>query len=578
MHSLASKSQPDVAESKKSQLPSPSGKGHVRGMPTAIVTLLLGVFFLLQSRIPLGTAVQIGADEGFELAKATLCLHGHKLYSEIWNDQPPLHKFLITPVLKSQEREHFTDGKRHRESQSAGPSIRAPRIVTTAFTGLLLVGLFVITHRISGLLVGTLTTGLLIASPGFLELSSSCMLEIPSLAMALAGLSVLLILPRTKWYGTDCFSGGLFGIAALIKLVPIYLLPLAAVILWLRWHEASPSFGLSASGLNRFRSELPGRNPSASWTLPTFWKLLMGLSLISSFAFVDWLIEDGAYLAHFQQSWSSHFGGAKSFEYGSPAEHAFDWSVLARNWDVTVPAVVGISTMIIQLRKSRAAILPLAWLALSLIVFTNHKPWWPYYYVHVAIPLCWSAAVGIESVCAALSRRVRGLDGAERKRRKNARFNRWRAACAFGPAVLFALCGAGWMGARVYFQITGIRSSPQVYTELVLKEIERLKPFSRWLYTDQLVYSYHADIPMPPPLAVVPLKRLWTGDMTNKRIAAELSRFKPEIILLRNDTREVPFQDLLDTEYRMIYQDDRQRLYADPQTIKRADSLDALAR
>jgi hypothetical protein len=134
------------------------------------------------------------------------------------------------------------------------------------------------------------------------------------------------------------------------------------------------------------------------------------------------------------------------------------------------------------------------------------------------------------------------------------------------------------MGARVYFQITGIRSSPQVYTELVLKEIERLKPFSRWLYTDQLVYSYHADIPMPPPLAVVPLKRLWTGDMTNKRIAAELSRFKPEIILLRNDTREVPFQDLLDTEYRMIYQDDRQRLYADPQTIKRADSLDALAR
>ena len=61
------------------------------GKPAAILAILLGVFVLLQSRVPLRTAVQIGADEGFEVAKVTLCLHGHKLYSEVWNDQPPLH-------------------------------------------------------------------------------------------------------------------------------------------------------------------------------------------------------------------------------------------------------------------------------------------------------------------------------------------------------------------------------------------------------------------------------------------------------------------------------------------------------
>ena len=77
---------------------------------------------------------------------------------------------------------------------------------------------------------------------------------------------------------------------------------------------------------------------------------------------------------------------------------------------------------------------------------------------------------------------------------------------------------------------------------------------------------------MPPPLAVVPLKRLWTGDMTNARIAAEMSRFKPEVILLRNHTSEEPFQELLDANYRMIYQDDKLRLYADRTTIRRADS------
>ena len=128
------------------------------------------------------------------------------------------------------------------------------------------------------------------------------------------------------------------------------------------------------------------------------------------------------------------------------------------------------------------------------------------------------------------------------------------------------------MGARVYLQVAAIRNAPQVFSAVVLREIERLKPFTHWFYTEQLVYSFHADIPMPPPLAVVPLKRLWAGDMTNARLAAEMSRFKPEIILLRNDTRAVPFQGFLDNGYRLIYQDERQRLYADKATIKRADS------
>ncbi len=83
---------------------------------------------------------------------------------------------------------------------------------------------------------------------------------------------------------------------------------------------------------------------------------------------------------------------------------------------------------------------------------------------------------------------------------------------------------------------------------------------------------------MPPPLAIVPLKRLWAGDMTHARLAAEMSRFKPEIILLGNDTREVPFQELLDSGYRLIYQDERQRLYADKAIIKRADSAEAQRR
>ena len=78
----------------------PGERGGRHGKaPLGLFALLAG-FIVLQAFLPLGTAVQIGADEGFELAKATLMLHGHGLYTEAWNDQPPLHTFLVVQVLK----------------------------------------------------------------------------------------------------------------------------------------------------------------------------------------------------------------------------------------------------------------------------------------------------------------------------------------------------------------------------------------------------------------------------------------------------------------------------------------------
>src|ERR1041384_4538691 len=135
-----------------------------------LVSLLLA-FVLLQCGLPLRTAIKIGADEDFELAKATLSLKGYHFYTEVWNDQPLLHTFLITQFLKR-----------------LSPSVLGPRLVTSAFAILLLTSLFFISLRISGLLVAALATGLLIVSPGFLELSSSCMVEVPGLAPAVAGM------------------------------------------------------------------------------------------------------------------------------------------------------------------------------------------------------------------------------------------------------------------------------------------------------------------------------------------------------------------------------------------------------
>src|SRR5205809_6790885 len=95
--------------------------------------VLLAGFLLLQCFLPLGSAIKIGPDEDFELSKPILCLHGYHLYTEVWNDQPPLYTFLITQVLKHISR-----------------SVAGPRLLTVGFAVLLLGAFYLLVYRAHG--------------------------------------------------------------------------------------------------------------------------------------------------------------------------------------------------------------------------------------------------------------------------------------------------------------------------------------------------------------------------------------------------------------------------------------------
>lgn len=522
-----------------SDLLSPGTK-QVRSSAIAILTILITCLISIQCFLPLRTAVQIGADEGFELSKATLCLNGYKLYTEVWNDQPPLHTFVLTQVLKH-----------------VSPSILAARVLTSVFAAILLGAVFFISLRVSGLFVATLGTALLLVSPGFVELSASCMLEIPGLALAVTALSLLLGVEGSSVPGKpgtirsrEILAGVAFAFALQIKLIGVILLPVAALTLWLG---------------TRFPKKLELMLPDAHFQrdIASLFRslIVLGGTFVLAFLAIDFWIEGGAFLLNFHQSWSSHFGEARSFEYGSAHDHPFDWSILLKNWDTFAPALLGLIVCLrgkgLGDRSLKAAggrpLLPVVWLVLMLSVFATHRPWWAYYYIHVAIPLCWCAAIGLEAAW-------RFLDGPRKLRGATYR----REHLSYGLAALFgiyALCAAGWIGSRVYLQMEGIRNSPQTYSTLVLQELERLRHSARFMYADESIYSFHSGIPMLPDLAVVPLKRLWAGGLTNAQIAAKLEETQPEILLLRNDTREVPFQDLIFREYRLAFEDASFRLY-----------------
>ena len=455
-----------------------------------VLGLMLVAFVALQCCLPLATAVKIGADEDYELSKAVLCLNGHRLYTEVWSDQPPLYVSLLTVILK-----HFS------------PAVLGPRLLTTASTLLLLGSVFLLVLKTNGRLAAGLATGLLMASPGFLELSSSAMQEIPALAPATAALCVLLVCPAGKWRANVILGGLLFAVALQMKLIGIVYLPIALLILLLRRlpaHEPVFEDGKDAFHrvpfipakvrdavervLTQFRGakrlKMPGGSlPGAAEEdgVPTQSSplagaiaadiFLCGAVIALGFACLNWLTGNPLGI-QLQQAWAAHFAPAQSLEYGSPAEHSFDWSVLAKNWDTSLPAVVGIVLLFRRAgRRPSLAWLPLVWLGLTLAVFSTHRPWWAYYYIHNALPLCWCAAVGF----AALAHWIRvsgfGLLSVFGLRSSDFRPQTLRAAhlhphrpthvLAASLMVLFCLCALPWLGARLYLQETGLRHVPQ---------------------------------------------------------------------------------------------------------------------
>jgi hypothetical protein len=598
-------------------------------------------YLILEFLLPMRTAVQIGGDEGFELAKATLCLKGFRPYEQVWNDQPPLHTAMITALLRLQfniqdSKFKASEDSNNQPSSSSQASIQnpesriqnspsVPRLVSVFFGAVLIASLFSMAHRVHGLAAAVVASVILISSPGFLGLSASCMLEVPSLATALAAMAVLVapncggernreiyqILEKGTGSGgaesgttpsavflsrglpvdnthtwrvsrlhsipSLVVAAGVFGCAVMMKLVPLMLLPLFALIFLLSAYSA-----LSTS----VSSSVPSAKSVVKNSL--FRLFIFGLTSAVTFILLDLLFDRGAFLRHFTQTWTSHFGPQRSFEYGSAADHPFDWSLLWKHWDATLPALAALVLILAAGSFSgrwrfdfRISLFPFAWLFYSLFIFILHRPWWPYYYVHIAVPLSWCAAIGLlhlfrivadNAPPAEAAFKRRGLSRPKHRPSVNPASSTVQRSSDSTPATssslrrlgvgIFFLCALAWSVGRVYLQIAEVRRAPKIQTDLAIAEIARYQPFTEFLYADEPIYSFHTGIPMPPDLAVIMYKRLWSGDMTNEKITAELTATKPGLILLKNDTRLVPYKSLLQTEYRLVYYDSAHRLYA----------------
>ncbi len=462
---------------------------------------------------PLRTALQFGTAEGYELMKALLVSQGHPLYREVWNDQPPLHTELVALLFRL-----------------FGPSAYAGRLLGVGFA-MVLVGTFFGVVRVrSGRAAGWMGVALLMASPAFLELSVSVMLEVPAIALGMAAVWAWDGYRRTERRRWLVASGLLFGCALQVKLTAAIFGPALALdwLAWRRWRWGPQP-----------KTARPGWRVMAGEA--ALWSGSVGLAFGAVvLAFYQWDT-----LSVF---WGSHFSvgtrraAATGFE--------FDWPSLLQAPGLVLSASLGV--MLLMWQRRAELLFPLVLLGTVLIVHAVHRPYWYYYALHFAPPLAWLGAAGL-------------VEGGRALRWPRAGLSRWGwVELALGVLLWFLVLGTvltDWP-ARLRTEVRRLTRTVPASADPAVIALRQRAAGTRWIFTEHLIAAFWARLPVPPELAVIPAKRVWSGQIDGPEFRHYLAAYQPRLLLgSPGVTRDFGLEAYLAQHYRLVVDEPPVELY-----------------
>jgi 4-amino-4-deoxy-L-arabinose transferase-like glycosyltransferase len=452
-------------------------------LPLAAVTLVGLLAALAAALTPaLHSAIEIGPDEHYEVMKAMLWGKGYPLYQQMWNDQPPLHTILLGLLFRC-----------------FGPTIGVARALAVFFGVVLLAGCFVLVRKRCGHCAAFVAALALMAAPQTLELSVSAMLEVPAMAVGLWALW-----PVYHWVekpgGRRLYlliaSGVLLATSLQIKLTAAIFAPaLCAEIFF-----ATAGDGLSAAKCRARHFLLWGG-------CVAIWFVLLGMLFGSGY----------------RMAWAAHFS-ARTHEATSAMGHSFPPSLLLDHLEGFIGACTGL-VLGAWPGGFRRILFPYVLLLTVAAVHLVHRPWWPYYYLHLTIPMAWLTGYAVirlfrlpfQASANHGWRRIVGFIGA--------------SLSATALLVLIAMEGGG----RLVSEVAQMRGLPQIENSLLITAMREYAGRTRWVYARSTIYAFHANLSVPPELAVLVKKRFWSGQISEREILAIIQRYAPEQIVVSGE-------------------------------------------
>jgi 4-amino-4-deoxy-L-arabinose transferase-like glycosyltransferase len=445
-----------------------------------LLSLVVPLCFVLItiSAAPLGTALEFGTDEGYELMKGFLLSRGYSLYSEIWSDQPPLHTELLAFLFKL-----------------FGPSALVARLLSVGFAALALWSFYELIRSRSGIMAAWIGAVLLALSPYFLQLSVSAMIVLPAMALGLFSVWILFrYRPESRRWLLFC-SGIAMGLALQIKLATALFIPALVIELFLVHRRASEAHRLTW-------------HPFVQSVL--VWGVGVALGFGCLWALFPAANADLLLGTHFSEQTRTAFEADSSFRHfhealwydlgaSAAAVAGLGWILLRRLWKLLFPAVLLITVYLFH---------------------CFHRPYWHFHYLHFAIPLAWLSAIALKEFGA-------WLLNAKLKQFVRPPFSAtlvyllWAGFAALLLSDLPKKAAQGW---------TSITAVPLVDQDPLVGELQRHAHQTKWVVVDRSIYAFHAGVPVPPPLAVVSQKRVRSGRFTPKDLLATIIQYKPGLV------------------------------------------------
>jgi 4-amino-4-deoxy-L-arabinose transferase-like glycosyltransferase len=440
---------------------------------------------------PLRTALEFGSDEGYELMKAFLVSRGHPLYREVWNDQPPLHTEMVAFLFRL-----------------FGPSAYAARLFTVIFAVVLVGSLYKVVSYRSGRVAGLIAAGLLLSSSYFLQLSVSVMLELPAMALAMASVLAWTEYSTGKGKYWLALSGMLFGCALQMKLTAVIFLPAL--------------FGEYFANEFQHAGNAKGAKRRILWVLEPNALVWCGAAL-AAFGFILVAFYHPGTITVFLVS---HFSIATRKIVASGAAYGFRPAALLENVALLAAATIGVAFVGYERRWN--LLTPAILFVTAFVAHLFYRPYWYYYTLHFAVPMAWLGAIGIMGWFRVIWK-YRLLKSMPARLCLGIGWLAWSAVVAL---VLTMAPG------RVWEQVMSIRAASPAADDRIVIALKRHAAQTHWIFTDCRICAFWAGTPIPPEVAVIPWKRIWSDQASPAVILQCLERYQPEEILLRSDWQE----------------------------------------
>jgi Dolichyl-phosphate-mannose-protein mannosyltransferase len=477
-----------------------SGQGFLAGLwqivyrSGVLIPLVFVVLTVLTA--PIRYSGEFDVDEGVNLMKGLLLSRGHPLYSEIWSDQAPLATVILSGWLRG-----------------FGASVVASRILVLLFSALLLWA-FYQTIRLSLSEAAALVAAvLLLLSAWYVRLSISVMIGLPALALAV--LSVYLLLLGEKRLGPWLLivSGAFMAASLQTKLFTGILAP--AVLAYLLFLAEGPD----------------GRRPPLRQRIRRLAAWLGALLVL--FGLVGFICGS----LDPKQLIAPHLGAATRTAFVQGDNLAYIGAAFLRHIAILPLAIIGL----IWAFKKRLAVafLPAGWLLMALAFLLYERPLWYHHVLVMTIPLVWLAAFGVEAGLRAFRQPERAAaktqsagpgDAAPAPLRSPARWALLLAAVLIAVlAVIDPLTGKP----RLLEEIPGpVPEYGEGVADLLCPGAESRAGTETWVFTDRPIYAFQAGLSVPPPMAVLSAKRLFSGTITENDLLDVIHSYQPKYVLL----------------------------------------------